>query len=201
LREVLTDALGGATRPPAVVAPATALALPSTPGPAIASARILVVEDNPTNQKVAIAILQKLGYSADFAESGAVALERLQQTDYDLVLMDCEMPDMDGYQTSRHIRHIRHGALAARNPDVPIIALTAHAMQGDREKCIAAKMDDYLTKPIDPQSLKTTLLKWLDRSHPIAKTEPATAHFPPAEAIFDEKQLLARLSGDPEAGA
>jgi FOG: CheY-like receiver len=157
----------------------------------------MVVEDNPTNQKVAIAILQKLGYPAEYAASGAAALELLQQTDYDLVLMDCEMPDMDGYETSRHIRHIRHGALAARNPDVPIIALTAHAMQGDREKCIAAKMDDYLTKPVDPDSLKATLLKWLDPARPIAKAEPpAGDSSPPVEVIFDEKHLLARLSGD-----
>jgi two-component system sensor histidine kinase/response regulator len=197
LPEVLTHALGGASRPAAVVVPAKGPADAAVPDPARAAARILVVEDNPTNQKVAIAILQKLGYRAEYAASGAAALELLQQIDYDLVLMDCEMPDMDGYETSRHIRHIRHGVLAARNPDVPIVALTAHAMQGDREKCIAAKMDDYLTKPIDPDSLKATLLKWLDPARPIAKADAPPGNLsPPVDSIFDEKQLVARLSGD-----
>ena len=121
-------------------------------------ARILVVEDNITNQEVALAILNKLGHHAELAANGAAAIEVLREGDYDAVLMDCEMPEMDGYEATRRIRE--HGT-GTRNPDIPIIALTADAMSADRDKCLLEKMNDYLAKPVDPRQLAAVLEKWL----------------------------------------
>jgi CheY-like chemotaxis protein len=121
-------------------------------------ARILVAEDNPVNQQVARGILRKLGLSVDIAANGREAVEAVCRQNYDLVLMDVQMPEMDGYTATRLIRD---SGYPVRNPQIPIIALTAHAMQGEREKCIAAGMDDYLPKPFSIQALSDTLLKWL----------------------------------------
>jgi CheY-like chemotaxis protein len=123
-----------------------------------ALARILVAEDNSTNQQVATAILNKLGYQADLVANGVDALRALRQADYDVVLMDCEMPEMDGYEATRLIREPRTGA---RNPHIPIVALTADAITGDREKCLQAGMSDYLAKPVEPRQLAAVLHKWL----------------------------------------
>ena len=109
-----------------------------------------MVEDNPTNQDVAVAILNKLGYRADLAANGVEALAALREADYDVVLMDCEMPEMDGYEATRRIREPGTGT---RNPQIPIIALTADAISGDREKCLQAGMNDYLAKPIGPRAI------------------------------------------------
>jgi PAS domain S-box-containing protein len=160
----------------------------------VTKARILVVEDNATNQTVALAILQKLGSYANAVSNGVEAIDALQRSDYDLVLMDCEMPMMDGYETSRLIR--RH-SIGTRNPDIPVIALTAHAMQGDREKCMAAGMNDYLAKPIEPAPLAEILAKWLPRpgTEPISNLR--TGQFEPApKNVFEQKELLSRLSGN-----
>ena len=123
-------------------------------------ARILLVEDNQINQEVALGILETLGYQADVSANGLEALSALNlapdDVPYDLVLMDCQMPEMDGYTATREIRTGK-----VPNPDVPVIAMTANAMKGDREKCIAAGMSDYLSKPIDPQALAECLKKWL----------------------------------------
>ncbi len=159
-----------------------------------AKTRILVVEDNPTNQKVARAILGKLGYQAEVAASGEAGLEALKQSDYDIVLMDCEMPLMDGFETTQHIRS---QAAGTRNSAVPIIAVTANAMQGDRERCIAARMNDYLAKPLEPRQLAEMLLKWLPRPALTPAAIPSDSSAQPArETIFDEKRLTSRLSGD-----
>ena len=116
-----------------------------------------MVEDNSTNQAVALAILNKLGYQTDLVENGAEAIRNeLQRSDYDIVLMDCEMPVMDGFEAVRLIRQNKSGS---RNASLPIIALTAHAMQEDRDKCIAAGMNDYLAKPIEPLLLAAILAK------------------------------------------
>ena len=126
--------------------------------PAIKTFNILVVEDNPVNQKVTISMLKKLGLSADVVFSGKDALEAMQSRVYDLVLMDCQMPEMDGYETTRIIRNDPGRCVT---PGVPIVAMTAHAMVGDREKCISAGMDDYISKPIRISELENILTKYL----------------------------------------
>ena len=122
--------------------------------------RILLAEDNIVNQKVARRILEKLGYRADVAANGSEAVEALKSTAYDLVLMDVQMPLMNGFDATALIRDPRSRVL---NPKVPIIAMTAHAMKGDRERCLEAGMDDYLSKPIQPAALSLILEKFLDR--------------------------------------
>lgn len=120
--------------------------------------RILLVEDNRINQKVALNMLLKFGFHADAVSNGREAITSLQTTPYDLVLMDCQMPEMDGYEATAHIRNAGSQVL---DPDVPVIAMTAHAMKGDREKCIEAGMNDYLAKPVNPDHLSDMLKKWL----------------------------------------
>lgn len=195
LHESLTLALRGERDAAAHAQTAGTLAKPSTNGASsIATpARILVVEDNATNQKVALAILAKLGHRAEAVESGARALEVLQRTDYDIVLMDCEMPNMDGYETTRRIRQSSSGT---RSPDITIIALTAHALQGDREKCLASGMNDYLSKPIEPGEVAEIVTKWRTMSD---LREPLSLPFgpdQPASGIFEVNELVDRLSGD-----
>jgi signal transduction histidine kinase/DNA-binding response OmpR family regulator len=119
--------------------------------------RVLVVEDHIVNQRVAVRLLEKLGCRVDLATHGKEAVEMLQQFPYDLVFMDCQMPEMDGFTATRAIRqwqgNVQH---------TPIIAMTANAMQEDREACFAAGMDDYVAKPIDTATLRAVLSRWLD---------------------------------------
>ncbi|WP_371322924.1 Cache 3/Cache 2 fusion domain-containing protein [Dechloromonas sp. ZY10] len=122
--------------------------------------RILLVEDNPTNQKVASALLTKFGLAVDIANNGSEALDALAQQAYDLVLMDCQMPVMDGFEATENIRGGKQQA------GIPIIALTANAMQGDRERCLACGMNDYLVKPLNWQQLKAALERWLPTGNP-----------------------------------
>jgi two-component system, sensor histidine kinase and response regulator len=159
-----------------------------------AHARVLVVEDNLTNQEVASALLKKLGCEASIARNGLETLEALSQADYDLVLMDCEMPGIDGFETTRRIRS---GSTGARNSAIPVIALTANAMKGDRERCLAAQMDDYLAKPIEPGILGEILAKWAGRSSQSGRTKvPAGEAQRESEIVFEREKLTARLSGD-----
>ncbi len=120
--------------------------------------RILLAEDNRVNQLLVIKLLSKMGYRADAVANGAEAVNALKNIPYDLVLMDCQMPEMDGFEATRMIRKDETGVL---NPLVPILAITAFAVQGDREKCIESGMDDYLSKPIQPKELKEKLDYWL----------------------------------------
>ncbi len=120
------------------------------------SRRILLAEDTLVNQKLVVHLLKKFGCAVDVANDGREAVQKATETAYDLILMDCQMPDMDGYEASAEIRRLQEG-----QPRVPIIALTANAMQGDREKCLAAGMDDYLTKPLHHTGLRRALEQWL----------------------------------------
>jgi len=119
--------------------------------------RILLVEDNLVNQKVAEGILSRLGHLVEVVGNGQLALEALARSDYDAVLMDCQMPVMDGFTATRLLRT----AGKVRNPAVPVIAMTAHAMQGDREECLAAGMDDYIAKPISEKAIRAVLARTL----------------------------------------
>ena len=117
-----------------------------------------LAEDNRVNQMVAVAVLKKLGYQVDIAANGLEALAALRARPYDLVLMDCQMPEMDGFEATAAVRA---SAPAELNTQVPIVALTAHAMKGDRERCLAAGMDDYLAKPLQIDEVKAVLRRWL----------------------------------------
>lgn len=121
--------------------------------------RVLVVEDIVANQEVACAILEHAGYEADVVFDGKAAIEALEARPYDLVLMDCCMPVMDGFAATRSIRAARSRAF---NPEIPIIALTALAMSGDREKCLEAGMNDYMSKPVDPAKLISMIQRCLE---------------------------------------
>ncbi len=160
-------------------------------------ARILLAEDNLTNQQVALGILKKLGLQADAVMNGEEALQSLATTPYDLVLMDVQMPTLDGMETTRRIRNPQSEVL---NHAIPIIAMTAHAMQGDKEKCLQAGMNDYVSKPVNPKTLCDTLKKWLRITEPKPQSEEARK----VEAadrgvpVFDRKGYMERLLDDIE---
>jgi hypothetical protein len=118
--------------------------------------RVLIVEDNPINQRVAVILANKLGFVADVAGDGSEALNMVRDQDYTLILMDCQMPVMDGFEATRAIR-----ALDRPVSQVPIIAVTANVMEGQRDKCLAAGMNDYLPKPINKDVLRKAVDKWI----------------------------------------
>lgn len=161
-------------------------------------ARILVVEDNATNQLVARGMLEKFGAQVDLAGDGVEALRALEQFPYDLVLMDCQMPLMDGYEATRRIRNTDS---AVQNHRIPVIAMTANAMQGDREQCMVAGMDDYIAKPVTPDQLHGALTKWLPGHFGPGK--PAHAQPPAATGekgceVFDLAAFRDRMMDDAE---
>jgi CheY-like chemotaxis protein/HPt (histidine-containing phosphotransfer) domain-containing protein len=125
------------------------------------SIRVLVADDNPANQKVILRLLEKLRYVPEVVANGADAVRSFQDRPYDIILMDCQMPEMDGYQASRKIRKLEADLKTAKR--IPIIALTANALSGDRDRCLEAGMDDYLSKPVTLQELARALEKWAQR--------------------------------------
>jgi CheY-like chemotaxis protein len=170
------------------------------------STRILLVEDNTTNQLVAQGMLENIGLRADIAANGLEALEALQlahqeSAPYTIILMDCQMPEMDGYTASSAIRA---GKTGDSNSKIPIVAMTANAMSGDKEKCILSGMDDYISKPINQSILKATLMKWLlnDTSIQSPNMENPITHSTPKQLSYDELPLwdevdaLHRLGGN-----
>ncbi|MDO8834528.1 MAG: response regulator, partial [Vicinamibacterales bacterium] len=164
-------------------------------------ARILLAEDNITNQQVALGILKKLGLRADAVANGREAIRALESLPYDLVLMDVQMPVMDGLEATRHIRDPR--SKVARH-DVPIIAMTAHAMVGDREACLEAGMNDYVPKPVSPPALAEVLERWLppdDAAAADRQPVPGMAHQAETEVVWDRAALLGRLLGDEDLAA
>lgn len=132
---------------------------PASEKPPGASACILLAEDNPVNQKLTQRLLEKCGFRVDVVVNGKEAVEAVQQRNYDLILMDCQMPVMDGYEATQVIRKIE-----GTSRHTPILAITAHAMVGDREKCLACGMDDYLSKPVNLTRLQNAVHHWLQRA-------------------------------------
>ncbi len=175
------------------------------------NARVLVVEDNIANQAVAQGMLKKFGIHIDLASNGKEALHALQQLPYDLVFMDCQMPVMDGYDATRRIRD---RAFSVQDHTIPVIAMTANAMQGDRDRCLAAGMDDHITKPVDPSKLHLALQRWLpescrqaasaataeERAKDLPASDMAHNHADkaqlPAQPVFDYAAMSGRLMGD-----
>ncbi|MGE0468436.1 MAG: response regulator [Nitrospira sp.] len=178
--------------------------------------RVLVVEDNLVNQKLAVRMVEKLGYQPDVVDNGQEALTALKKSDYAAILMDCQMPIMDGFETTKNIR--QREALAASGgpqaeagpqlgiessslPHMPIIAVTANAMQGDRERCLAAGMDDYLSKPIKLDELRAALARWItspptnampEQQQPVYTTTAST------RGIFDPARMYQNIGSDNE---
>jgi PAS domain S-box-containing protein len=157
--------------------------------------RILIAEDNPVNQLVIVEQLKDLGFEATAVSNGREVLTALEEQPYDLVLMDCQMPELDGYETTRRMRE---------RWQTPVVALTAHAMQGDREKCLAAGMNDYIAKPFRPELLRQILDRWL-RPGPGSAKDPAAPEPagppepPPSQAVdpgtLESLRALGRAAG------
>ncbi|MDT9545952.1 MAG: response regulator [Chlorobium phaeovibrioides] len=156
---------------------------------------ILIVEDSLVNQHVAVAMLQKLGCEPDVASRGSEALELMRQKSYDLVFMDCQMPEMDGYEATRRIRS-SSGMKSSRN--IPVVAMTANVMKGDRERCIASGMDDYIGKPLQKSDFRTILSRYfpLWNGGGVSAAEESAASC--TEEVFLLDDVLQRLQNDRE---
>lgn len=162
--------------------------------------RILLAEDNEINQQVALGILKNFGYRTDVVSNGKDAVKAMENVCYDLVLMDCQMPEMDGYEATREIRSLKSKVL---DHNVPIIAMTAHAMKGDREKCLAAGMVDYIPKPVNPGKLLEVMEKWLAENKKLQSAKTRGNAVPvnkiqveAVNKVFDRTGFLNRLMGD-----
>ena len=157
--------------------------------------RILLVEDNAVNRTVALGLLKTLGLRADTADDGEEAVAALERAPYDLVLMDCQMPKMDGYEATRRIRRMEGPAGAT-----VVVAMTAHAMSGDRLKCLEAGMNDHIAKPVSRSALVGVLRRWLPKTaiiaEPPGEDEAAQGADAPPDAVWDRRELLRLLGGD-----
>lgn len=189
--------------------------------------RVLVVEDNIVNQKLAVRMVEKLGYQPDVVENGQEALTALAKGDYAAILMDCQMPVMDGFETTRNIRereasgtvssfgsqvsdsnqensidqHETSDSKLETHRHIPIIAVTANAMQGDRERCLATGMDDYLAKPIKLDELRSALARWVSAPPDATAADnqkPIPTRADPTRGIFDPAKMYQNIGGDSE---
>jgi two-component system, sensor histidine kinase and response regulator len=190
LLETVAEAMGASRPEPAPATPAAPAHAVAPERSAPRSQAALVVDDNAVNQLVIQSMLEKRGYAVDCAANGREALELIEQREYALVFMDCQMPELDGYAATGELR-AREAAQGA--PRLTVVAMTAHAMKGDREKCLAAGMDDYLSKPLRTEALDAVLERWTGGA-PAAAQAPATAAAAapaasPAEALLDEARV------------
>jgi two-component system sensor histidine kinase/response regulator len=162
LFDSLVNAMGKTAAEKVFAESAASVPIPSEPSPQLEQVRILLAEDNIINQRVALGQVRGLGYKANAVANGLEVLWALEQISYDIILMDCQMPEMDGYEATQTIRK-REQSLEESCPwksPVYIIAMTANAMQGDREKCLAVGMDDYISKPVRAAELREALERW-----------------------------------------
>ncbi|KQY86182.1 response regulator [Pelomonas sp. Root1444] len=180
LLDACTEALGGGTRATAAERPVAA----PNGGVWLDHARLLLVEDNEINRELAAELLSRIGVSVDMARNGREALERLEAADYDAVLMDCQMPEMDGFEATQRLRQ------QPRWRDLPVIAMTANAMLGDRERALSAGMNDHVAKPINVAHLYATIARWV---RPRDAQAGSVSTRPPA---IDLAGAMAQLGGD-----
>ena len=155
------------------------------PEPKVAGARVLLAEDNPVNREVAVCMLEQLGCPVVAVEHGRDAMAKMECDQFDLVLMDCQMPEMDGFSAAKAIRDGEQRS----GRHVPIVALTAHAIDGDRERCLAAGMDDYMTKPFKQSELANMIRKWVQRSGDEAVLTSDQSKAVPVEAIQSPSEV------------
>jgi len=182
LNQALLDVVSGRPVVGSEAGEQSAIALGGGP----AAGRVLVAEDNAVNKRVAMLMLARLGYSADGVANGLEAMDAVNRVPYDAVLMDCQMPEMDGFDATAAIRR-----LGGTRRQIPIIAMTANAMAGDRERCLAAGMNDYIAKPVIEKELQAVLLRWVSPGARAAAAPPAT---PAVDAAALEE--LRRLGGE-----
>lgn len=180
--------------PPRQIPPAPRRAAPLVTGAVPAERRILIAEDHPVNREVILRQLRLLGHAADAVGNGRQALEALEDGDYALLLTDCQMPDMDGYDLAREIR--RRESAGRR---LPIIAITANAMKGESENCAAAGMDDFLTKPVQLATLQGRLERWLPQED-LARAETVGQGAEPRAASVLSMELVKEYFGEDNAG-
>jgi CheY-like chemotaxis protein len=205
LYEVLSSVVSGSK-------PATRKAAASKLDPTLSSRlplRVMLCDDNLINQKVALRLLQQMGYKADVANNGLECLQALERQPYDLIFMDVQMPEMDGLEATRRIRERQQQTPRASHFDglIAIVAMTANAMQGDRDKCIAAGMDDYVAKPVRPEDIRLVLERWGSRASLVQTPEVSPQHSDRASAraaaegvkeepAVDMERLLDFANGD-----